>query len=266
MAGLDVLDPAEIAAFLRRRAALHVYELGDLDEPYFGRSRFFGSRCPDGALEAVALLYDGGGTPTLVALAPEGPARDASRRLLLGLDRDALPDRVYAHLSPRVFDALSGQWRVIARGQHRKYAWTDRAAARGVATEGALRLTAGDAEEVAAFLEEHYPENFFHPRSLESGMAFGIRDRGGLVCFAGVHVHSARMGVAALGNVTTAAAQRGKGHARRACAALLQALDAETETVGLNVEVTNGPALRCYASLGFTPVDDYEEVDMVRVA
>jgi hypothetical protein len=63
---MELDDPDEIDRFLRPAAALHVYELGDLDPFFWGSTRWFGWKL-DG-LQAVCLLYPGADLPTLLAL------------------------------------------------------------------------------------------------------------------------------------------------------------------------------------------------------
>ena len=52
---VELGDRDAIAAFLRRNAAAHVYELGDLDDFDWPHTRWFGWE-RDGRLEQVALL------------------------------------------------------------------------------------------------------------------------------------------------------------------------------------------------------------------
>jgi hypothetical protein len=59
-----VHDRDELAGLLRRDAALHTYELGDLDDFFWPYTTWYRHG------DQVALLYHGGGTPTLIALAP----------------------------------------------------------------------------------------------------------------------------------------------------------------------------------------------------
>jgi predicted GNAT family acetyltransferase len=76
---------------------------------------------------------------------------------------------------------------------------------------------------------------------------------------AGVHVYSEAEGVAMLGNIATRPAQRGRGLARAATAALAVALAQRARHIGLNVKADNAPALRLYERLGFRTEFVYEE-------
>jgi predicted GNAT family acetyltransferase len=94
---------------------------------------------------------------------------------------------------------------------------------------------------------------------LDTGYYVGIRERGRLVCVAGVHVYSARQKVAALGNIATLPEARGRGHAQAATAVLCRRLLKTVTHVCLNVKADNQAAIACYRKLGFEVVASYEE-------
>lgn len=266
-------DPKLVEAFLRRRAPLHLYELGDLDEPFVGLTTFLVERGESGEPAAVALLYRGSEPPTLLALAGDDRERAALERLLERVT-PALPARVYAHLTPSLAAPLSARWAFEPRGEHVKLVWSARGRLddprddRGWLADppGAdvLRLGPPDADEIRAFLDRVYPEHFFHPRVLGGSMAFGVRRAGALVAFAGVHVFAPARRVAALGNVATDPELRGQGLATRTCAALCRALAPHADVIGLNVEASNAAARRCYDKLGFSFVAPYVEAVLSR--
>jgi ribosomal protein S18 acetylase RimI-like enzyme len=85
-----------------------------------------------------------------------------------------------------------------------------------------------------------------------------------LVSVAGVHVVSLHYRVAALGNITTRPALRGRGYARRVTAHLCQSLAQRVDHIGLNVKADNAAALACYRRLGFQTIGQYEEFDAKR--
>jgi predicted GNAT family acetyltransferase len=99
---------------------------------------------------------------------------------------------------------------------------------------------------------------------LETGRYYGPRDAGGLLSVAGVHVYSRRYRVAALGNIATHPAHRGKGYGTRVTGRLCRTLLDEVEHIGLNVKTDNEPALRCYRRLGLEVVARYAEFDFER--
>ncbi|MCK6574565.1 GNAT family N-acetyltransferase [Myxococcota bacterium] len=101
-------------------------------------------------------------------------------------------------------------------------------------------------------LYRHYPDNFFDPAQLGTGLYFGVREEGELVSVAGVHVVSATYDVAVIGNIVTHSEHRGRGLATRCVARVLSALFGQVTHVALNVQATNVPALACYRRFGFT--------------
>jgi ribosomal protein S18 acetylase RimI-like enzyme len=248
-------DRSALAAFFRRDPLLHLYELGDLDPFFWPSCRWYALTVEDGRLEAVVLEYACPLAPTVLALGRED---DEAIRTLLEAVEPALPDRFYAHLSPGLVEALAGRRRERS-GRPLKLALTDRARLDAVDVDGTASLGPADLEEVQRFFGRAYPDSWFDPRMLETGRYAGAREDGELVAVAGVHVHSVELGVAALGNVATLPARRGRGLGRRVTAALCRRLVAEVEHVGLNVDATNAAAIACYRRLGFTDVAPYEE-------
>jgi ribosomal protein S18 acetylase RimI-like enzyme len=240
-----------------------VYELGDLDPFFWPRTRWWGLE-DDGELRAIALLYDGGDPPTLLALGRND--HGATARLLTAV-RDALPARVYAHLSPDLVEALAPRFAAVHHGRHLKMTLADPTGAIDVDTTGVRALGSADLSALGDLYTRAYPGNWFDARMLATGRYFGIADADTLVCVAGVHVYSPHHRVAALGNVTTDARMRGRGLARRATAHLCRALRADgITTIGLNVLADNAAAIRCYTRLGFTVDAEYDEVMLTDTA
>jgi len=258
MGVVELEDKDEIAAFLRRNARAHVYELGDLDEFDWPFTRWFGWE-RDGRLEQLLLLYTEPAVPVLLAIAEEplGTMEDLLRAV-----RDALPPALYAHATAPLLDTLAERYAIEGAEPHLKLALgrDDLLTALAVPVE---LLGVADLADIAAFYRASYPRTWFVPRMLTTDRYVGIRQNGRLVCVAGVHVHSRTWGVAALGNVATLPEMRGLGLARGACAALCLLLRADgIETISLNVRVDNTAALAAYTRLGFEPAATYTEASL----
>lgn len=254
---IEIDDPAVIERFARRDAALHLYELGDLDPFFWPHTRWWGLADADGEPSAVALLYTGAAVPTLLALGRQGDERLAA---LVAALAPRLPARLYAHLGPGLLECLRERWVPTHHGLHLKMALPAGATPTHPLADEAVRLGPDDLSEVLALYEAAYPGNWFDARMLESGQYFGLRQGGVLATVAGIHVFSPRYRVAALGNVTTLPRHRGQGLAAAVTARLCRSLRAAgIETIGLNVLADNAPAIACYRGLGFAEIGEYDE-------
>ncbi|WBB68702.1 GNAT family N-acetyltransferase [Micromonospora sp. WMMD812] len=243
-------DRDALARLLRRDPVLHAYQLGDLDDFFWPYTSWFRRG------DQVALLYHGADPPTLLAFAAPPDVADLAA-LLVDL-APLLPARLYAHLSPGLDAALAPWFRLDGGHAHRKMALTDPARLAGVAPVG-VPLGAADLPQLHTLYAEAYPGNWFDPRMLDTGQYVGVRAGDALVAVAGVHVWSPAYRVAALGNVTTHPAARGRGLAAGVVAALCGRLRDSVDHVTLNVRADNTAAVRLYERLGFTPVADYGE-------
>jgi RimJ/RimL family protein N-acetyltransferase len=244
---------AAIEAFLRRAPYLHAYELGDLDPRETGHTTWFANE----PIDAAVLLYCGLATPTIIALADGDPA---ALHALLATTAPELPPRFYAHLTPGVEAALAPGYRAELLGHHVKMGLASPIAGAADDPIGRiLRLGPKHAAEALAFYAASYPTSYFEPVNLERGPYIAIRDDRGIAAIAGVHVYSQVLRVASLGNIATRPDARGRGHARRATAALCRLLQAEVDVIGLNVRIDNAPAIACYRAVGFEVRHAYDE-------
>ena len=262
MGVVELRDRDVIAAFCRRRPAVHAYALGDLDDFFWPHTRWLGWQGANG-LEQLVLLYDEPDPPVLLALA-EPPVR-SMRGLLAAIDAE-LPSSLYAHLSPGVVEGLAPRFVPASPPvEHRKLGLLDASLLAGHPDgDGATRLGPEDVDEVVAFYERAYPGTWFEPRMLETRRYVGLREGDELVCVAGVHVWSPTWGVAALGNVATLPAARGRGLATAVCAHVCRLLlEDGIDVISLNMRADNDAASATYEKLGFAHATDYVEVPLV---
>ncbi|MEU1290462.1 GNAT family N-acetyltransferase [Kitasatospora sp. NPDC005856] len=252
---ISLHDRAALAARFRTDPALHLFELGDLDDTLWPNTTWY-TAAPDSGHGPVALLYSGGDTPVLLAFArPAGlPPLEALLRDL----RPFLPRRFMAGLPDGAEQALAPDYAVERRTPLLRMLLTAELPAE-VAHE-TMPLGLDDVEDVRALLAASYPDSWFDPRMLAGGGYAGVREHGRLLAVAGVHVHSPAQRVAVLGNVTTHPDARGRGLARACVTALCHRLAATTDHLGLNVRTDNAPAIRLYERLGFTTVATYNEL------
>jgi ribosomal protein S18 acetylase RimI-like enzyme len=249
--------PEQIEPVLRRNVFLHVYALGDLDPAFWPFTTWYGLE-EAGEVRTILLLYTAFETPTLMALAdsPFDHLHD-----LLRSARPLLPRKLYAHLSPGCLEALRPVHQAESRGPHVKMALLEPVLDLPGVAEVA-RMTPADVPELNALYDVAYPSHWFDPRQIDTGHYYGLRIDGELVTAGGCHVYSPVQRVAALGNIVTDPAHRGRGYAAaltaRLCAEVLKTVD----HVGLNVKASNTTAIRCYERLGFRPIAEYEEIAM----
>ena len=246
--------PEQIEPALRRNVYLHIYALGDLDPAFWPFTTWYGLEA-GGEIRAVLLLYTAFEPPTLMALGD--PPHDDLHELLRSA-RPLLPPKMYAHLSPGCRDVLAPV-RADVRGPHLKMAL--REPARDVPGVAAVeRMTPADVPALERLYTAGYPGSWFDLRQIATGHYYGLRVDGELVSAAGCHVYSPAQRVAALGNIVTHPAHRGRGHAAAVTARLCAEVLKTVEHVGLNVRADNATAVRCYERLGFRAVAGYEEV------
>jgi RimJ/RimL family protein N-acetyltransferase len=248
-------DRSTLAAYFRRRPALHLYEFGDLG-PFFWPHTTWYAFATGADIEECVLVYSGSDLPVLIAMA-EAPL-DRMRDLLAAI-RSRLPARLYAHLTPGLIDLLEPDYKVEPRGAHLRMRLSRPEVVQRFDRGGTTPLGRADREDLEAFYRTAYPGNWFDPRMLDTGVYHGIRQNGRLVGVAGVHVHSPEYRVAALGNIATHPDLRGRGIGTAVTAAVCRQLLDQVDLIGLNVHEENATAIRCYERLGFERCASYQE-------
>lgn len=201
---------------------------------------------------AAVLLYHGLEPPVLFA---QGDPHE-SAHLATGI----APRRVVFTLLPETLHAIGRNLEI----EHQALMWRMRLEiGRFPAGEGGAAVPLGvrDHEVILALVVGHPDQpDAFHRRQLERGVFFGVQETGNLVGVAGTHILAPGPGIAAVGNVFTHPAWRGRGIARRATAAVVaELLRRGYSTIVLNVAQSNEPAIRCYRRLGFIEHCAYHE-------
>ncbi len=262
----ELADRETVRAILESNRAIHFYGLGDLNDFFWERSRWWHR---DGALIGEIGLSDDPDDRTIYGI----NAGHVDAALALWADLDHLfPDRYFATGIFGFPEALAdgGRATELDLGHHTKMLLTNRdsLAAAAPVDDRVRQLTASDLPAIAALHEANpVASAFFAPHLIDLGPFFGVFDGTSLVAMAGVHLCDDDISVAAIGGVLTDHAHRGQGHARTTTAAVTRALvDRGIRTIGLNVMTSNAPARAVYAALGFHDVHTYQEALIVRPA
>ena len=238
-------DREELRQFLTRDRLANAYLLGNLDPAYFQFCEWYGSRTEDGDLQNLMLVYLGLSLP-VVFMSGNGQGLET----FLRESRKVVPQRFHFHVLEEQMEALRSVYTTEqATAMYRMGLRREEFA--GV--ERDERVERMGHRDTAAIMElyEHYPDNFFEPYQLETGLYFGIRDAGRLVSLAGVHVLSERHDIAVLGNLVTHSEVRGEGLATAVTGRLIEELFNRVSLLALNVGRDNEPAVRLYKNFGF---------------
>ncbi|RVU42322.1 GNAT family N-acetyltransferase [Lujinxingia sediminis] len=246
MAVEELTERDELREFLVQDRLANAYLLGNLDPSYFQFCRWYGSRDERGEIANLMLVYRGLSLPVVFT---SGRGEDLPD--FLKACYEVVPERFHFHVLETQMADLNSTFEVgqaeamIRMGLERRHFEP------GVRDERVERLGHRDTAQIMA-LYEHYPDNFFEPYQLETGLYFGIRDEeGDLVSIAGVHVVSEAHDIAVIGNLVTHSGRRGQGLATACTARLLEELFERVSLVALNVQVENAPAIRMYENFGF---------------
>jgi ribosomal protein S18 acetylase RimI-like enzyme len=246
MAVEQITDRAELRDFLTRDKLANAYLLGDLDPAYFPFCKWYGWRGDDGGLGSVLLVYQGLSLPVVLMVGSKSNFQD----FLIGV-KPELPERFHFHVLEHHIDTVRHVFSCSDTMRMQRMGLEKADYTSLTSMEDVERLGHRD---TAAIMElyEHYPDNFFEPSQLETGLYFGIRDDDdGLASIAGVHVVSDEYDVAVIGNLVTHPEARGRGLATRCTDRLLEELFERVSLVALNVQDDNEPAIKMYQNFGF---------------
>jgi ribosomal protein S18 acetylase RimI-like enzyme len=232
---------AEMAEYLSRDRLFTAYALADLDAANVQGARWWlarrGSEPVAGALTMVDLTF----RPLFLAGDPEAAG------LLL---REAARE-------PRVVVAAPVEHRPVVEAHYRLERVdrmlrmvVDASSFRPSEGASAVRLTPAHIDELID-LYGLGSRTYFAPRRLQQEVYFGIFDGPFLVAAAGTHVRSREFGIAAVGNVLTRLAYRGRGLGRTCTSAVTAACLADHRDVVLNVRDDNAAAIAVYRRLGY---------------
>lgn len=241
-------DRDMLADFLGADRLFAAYALCDLDDREFGRTRW-GVALDRGRPVAVALEYLGSTPQPLFVMGEAAGVTGVLREVIR-------PRTAYLAARPELLDAVSTVYRV-AEGPPMVRMWVDRSTFRPAAPT-ATRLVPADVGDLNR-LYDFGLGSWLPSEAIANGVYYGVRVNGQLVAAAGTHVISRAMGLAAVGNVLTHHAFRGRGYATVVTGAVTADLLRFCDQVVLNVRLDNVPALRAYHTVGYQEHTRFEE-------
>lgn len=247
-------DYEELRQFFSKDRYANAYLLGYLDPMYQPFGKWYGLRDIHDELQCVLLHYIGLSIP-VVFLVGQSEHLD----VFLKYCKEDLPKRFHFHIPEsqrpifeQSFDISSAQ--LMQRMGLHQDAYTPVPIDRRVE-----RLGHRDTAQIMA-LYGHYPDHFFEPYQMETGLYFGVRDpKHGLVSISGIHSVNPHDDISVVGNLVTHPSARGQGLAKACTGALLNELYKRVSYVALNVQVDNIPAITVYESFGFVSNNTYFE-------
>lgn len=250
-------DKNEIVAFLQRDLVLAAYAIGDLEPEHFSFCTWYVAEAGN-QLDALTLLYQRLDPPVMLTIG-EAPG------IATIFDEVALPEHVYmaaqtAHLPvfEWYYDFSDDRIRPMLRMDLAPMAF--RMTCDLPANITLRRLSSADVPAIQALFAAggpYTPDAFSSPQ-VEEGVFFGLESQaltqiepGPLIAVAGTHLVASTMSIAAVGNIYTHPAHRGRGYGQLVTSAVTAELLKRNLQVVLNVDEDNIAAVQLYEKLGY---------------
>lgn len=256
----QVHDIERLEEFLRPFPVENSFVLGYLDPAYAEECTWY-ARTVNGVIRTLVTVYNGMSRPALFI---HGHADGVSP--ILRHFRAELPERALVRSPRNCIDAVKTVYQASGTLREMQRMGLERsiflARDNGADDASVEQLSHRDTGAILATYA-HWPDHFFDPYQLSSGLYFGIRgENGDIATIAGIHNLSAKYDVAAIGNLVTHPNYRGRGYAQRCNAVLLRRLFSHVGLVTLDVQSGNVAAIRTYQHFGFQPRAEFFEGDM----
>lgn len=252
-------DPQHIATILRRDPIWSIYAIADLQPAFAPYCRW--SVVDDSRGQAALLLFTALQPPILFVVGD-----DAAVSALLAAGE--LPAQIYVTLRPEHVALVGEQYTWTAPHTMARMVLARKHHLPAPTLPTLVRLQPEDANIIRALYQHGgaFTPDAFDPYQLDDGVFYGVKDEAGALCaVGGTHIIAWEAGMAAIGNMYTHPAQRGKGYARAVLGAIVSELQTRNvTTIVLNVDERNTTARRLYEQVGFTPYCTYIEAEGIR--
>jgi GNAT superfamily N-acetyltransferase len=250
----DQTSPAQVRAFFARDRLLAAYALADLDAAEIERARWWTASRGD-TIVAAALVVE--------ALAFRPCFATGETEALAAIFREGVREpRLVISTPPAGRVAVDAAYRFERLDRMHRMA-VDAPTFQPRVTHTVTRLGPEELEDVVD-LYGHASRSYFTLDRMEREIYFGIYSGTTLVSAAGTHVRSKRSRLAAVGNVLTRVAYRGRGMATSVTSAVTTAALEQHVDVVLNVRQDNSPAIAVYKRLGYWTHAPFVEGPAVR--
>jgi len=241
---VELVDTAQILAYLEGDRLYAAYAIGDLEPELFAHCEWFGAQ-RDGRLEALALHYGGLGFPIVFLMGDADGLRAVFEDALYIEQAYFTCRREHLAMMQDLYAWEPIQmWRMALRPQMRPDRFRP-------APDACVPLTPDHADQLAALYAQG-EGNAFDPKQVAEGAFHGVFEGGRLIAAAGTHLVSPTYSVAAVGNVFTHPDYRGLGYGTAVTSAVVTELRRRgIRDIVLNVDRRNEAAVRIYQRLGF---------------
>jgi len=245
----QITDIKKVHEFLLTDPHIHVYEFAHLNTGLSKGTKWLAA-CDGDDIKAIAMSYESWHFNLLHFC--EDKDKEAGEFLARGI-LPVLPDAVYGHVSDYIADIISAQYDISSRVLMRKMKLTgDILLDKNIRyAPYTYKANLNDFEILNEFLKSVNPHTFFNEAMLNTGKYFVIRKNNELIAMAGVHFFNKEFRAAAVGNVVTAEAHRGKGYGGSVTASLCRELWGEADIIGMHVKDDNIAAIKAYEKMGF---------------
>lgn len=242
-----ITDREVLQAYFSKDRIGCAYQLGDLDDAYFPWCKWWGTFDDKDELDFALLYYVGLSVPVTVTYGDAARIEHALTEL-----HGTLPDRFYCHILEEHLPGLQRHYDVSDLRPRQRLALRVEDYEPSEWDGDVVRLGHRDTAQIMA-LYGHYPDNFFEPYQLETGLYFGIHDgtAGPLVSIGGIHLVSEANDVAVIGNIVTHPEFRDRGLARRVIRRLLGEVFERVSLVALNVDVGDVASVKTFQYFDF---------------